>query len=206
METSTEMRVTKRDGQLQEVAFDKILERVKKLGQEAAIHINYSSLVMKVIDQLYDKIPAAKIDELAAEQCAALSANHPDYAVLGARIIISNHQKNTSDKFSNVMMELYNFTNFNLGIGVYIITINIWNLLQPASGSGYSNFYYSFGISNSSSTITTYLSNTYGISFGGSTVIQNTTASTIYVNIYSGGGSGVPSNFSSYNVSIVRIA
>ena len=100
----------------------------------------------------------------------------------------------------------YNFTNFNLGIGVYIITINIWNLLQPASGSGYSNFYYSFGISNSSSTITTYLSNTYGISFGGSTVIQNTTASTIYVNIYSGGGSGVPSNFSSYNVSIVRIA
>ena len=113
METSTEMRVTKRDGQLQEVAFDKILERVKKLGQEAAIHINYSSLVMKVIDQLYDKIPAAKIDELAAEQCAALSANHPDYAVLGARIIISNHQKNTSDKFSNVMMELYNFTNFN---------------------------------------------------------------------------------------------
>ena len=65
METSTEMRVTKRDGELQDVAFDKILERVKKLGQEANIHINYSALVMKVIDQLYDKIPTAKIDELA---------------------------------------------------------------------------------------------------------------------------------------------
>ena len=112
METFTEMRVTKRDGQLQEVAFDKILERVKKLGQEAGIHINYSALVMKVIDQLYDKIPTAKIDELAAEQCAALSANHPDYALLGARVIISNHQKNTSDEFSTVMTELYNFTNF----------------------------------------------------------------------------------------------
>ena len=112
METSTEMRVTKRDGQLQEVAFDKILERVKKLGLEAGIHINYSSLVMKVIDQLYDKIPTAKIDELAAEQCAALSANHPDYAVLGARIIISNHQKNTDTEFSTVMRDLYNFTNF----------------------------------------------------------------------------------------------
>ena len=79
METTTEMRVTKRDGELQEVAFDKILERVKKLGQEAGIHINFSSLVMKVIDQLYDKIPTAKIDELAAEQCASLSTNHPDY-------------------------------------------------------------------------------------------------------------------------------
>jgi len=112
MESSNEMRVTKRNGQLQEVAFDKILERVKKLGQEAGIHINYSSLVMKVIDQLYDKIPAAKIDELAAEQCAALSTNHSDYAILAARIIISNHQKNTDSDFSDVMMNLYNFTNF----------------------------------------------------------------------------------------------
>jgi len=110
METSTEMRVTKRDGELQEVAFDKILERVKKLGQEAGIHINYSSLVMKVIDQLYDKIPTAKIDELAAEQCASLSTNHPDYATLSARIIISNHQKNTDSVFSNVMKRLYEFT------------------------------------------------------------------------------------------------
>ena len=66
METNNEMRVTKRDGELQEIAFDKILERVKKLGQEAKININYSSLVMKVIDQLYDKIPTSKIDELAA--------------------------------------------------------------------------------------------------------------------------------------------
>ena len=113
METATEMRVTKRDGQLQEVAFDKILERVKKLGQEAGIHINYSSLVMKVIDQLYDTIPTAKIDELAAEQCASLSTNHPDYATLAARITISNHQKNTDSEFSDVMTNLYNFTNFN---------------------------------------------------------------------------------------------
>ena len=35
MDNITEMRVTKRNGELQEVAFDKILERVKKLGQEA---------------------------------------------------------------------------------------------------------------------------------------------------------------------------
>jgi len=126
METSTEMRVTKRDGQLQEVAFDKILERVKKLGLEARIHINYSSLVMKVIDQLYDKIPTAKIDELAAEQCAALSANHPDYALLGARIIISNHQKNTDTEFSTVMRDLYNFTNFK-GENKPLVSQELWD-------------------------------------------------------------------------------
>ena len=109
MDSSNEMRVTKRNGELQEVSFDKILDRVKKLGKEARININYSSLVMKVIDQLYDKIPTAKLDELAAEQCASLSTNNPDYATLAARIIISNHQKNTDNNFTIVMKELYEF-------------------------------------------------------------------------------------------------
>ena len=61
MSEDTDMRVTKRDGELEDIAFDKILTRVKKLGQEANIQINYSALVMKVIDQLYDKIPTTKI-------------------------------------------------------------------------------------------------------------------------------------------------
>ena len=113
MESSNEMRVTKRNGQLQDVAFDKILERVKKLGQEAKININYSSLVMKVIDQLYDKIPTSKIDELAAEQCASMSTLNPDYGILSGRIIVSNHQKNTDPNFYMVVNRLYNFRDIN---------------------------------------------------------------------------------------------
>jgi ribonucleoside-diphosphate reductase alpha chain len=132
MESSTEMRVTKRNGELQDVAFDKILERVKKLGQEAGIHINYSSLVMKVIDQLYDKIPTAKIDELAAEQCASLSTNHPDYATLAARIIISNHQKNTEPVFSNVMKDLYDFTNLK-GENKPLVSQSLWDFTNNHS-------------------------------------------------------------------------
>ena len=106
-ETSTDMRVTKRDGGLEDIAFDKILNRVKKLGLEANIQINYSSLVMKVIDQLYDKIPTTKIDELTAEQCAVMSTQHPDYAVLAGRVVVSNHQKNTDASFYKVMEKLY---------------------------------------------------------------------------------------------------
>ena len=106
-----DMRVTKRNGELEEIAFDKILLRIKKLGAEANIHINYQQLVMKVIDQLYDKISTTKIDELAAEQCAAMSTSTPDYGSLAGRIIISNHQKNTHPEFSNVMKKLYEFTN-----------------------------------------------------------------------------------------------
>lgn len=109
MDNSIEMRVIKRNGELEDLTFDKILNRIRKLGQEANLHINYQSLVMKVIDQLYDKIPTSKIDELAAEQCAVMSTNHPDYASLAGRIVVSNHQKNTDPTFSNVMKVLYEF-------------------------------------------------------------------------------------------------
>jgi len=126
MESLNEMHVTKRNGELQEVAFDKILERVKKLGQEANIHINYSSLVMKVIDQLHDKIPTGKIDELAAEQCASMSTNHPDYGILAGRIIVSNHQKNTEASFLTTMQKLYKFKNYK-GENISLISQDLWN-------------------------------------------------------------------------------
>jgi ribonucleoside-diphosphate reductase alpha subunit len=109
MNNNNEMRVQKRNGSLEEISFDKILNRIKKLGHEANININYSSLVMKVIDQLYDGIPTTKIDELAAEQCASLSTLHPDYGTLSSRIVISNHHKNTDPRFSNIITTLYNF-------------------------------------------------------------------------------------------------
>ena len=106
---TNDMRVTKRNGELEEIAFDKILSRIKKLGQEAGIQINYASLVMKVIDQLYDKIPTTKIDELAAEQCASMSTSNPDYGTLASRIIVSNHHKNTDPYYDMVINRLYNF-------------------------------------------------------------------------------------------------
>lgn len=104
-----EMRVTKRNGELKTVEFDKILRRLKILGNEAGIKINYTSLAMKVIDQLFDGISTTKIDELSAEQCASMSSTHHDYNTLAGRIVVSNHQKNTEPSFSKVMTALYNF-------------------------------------------------------------------------------------------------
>jgi ribonucleotide reductase alpha subunit len=64
---------------------------------------------MKVIDQLYDKIPSTKIDELSADQCASLASTHPDYNTLAGRIVVSNHHRSTSASFSKVMKQLYDF-------------------------------------------------------------------------------------------------
>jgi len=101
-----EMRVQKRDGRLEEVAFDKILGRVKKLGAEAQVVISFSALVAKIVDQLYDEIPTSKIDELTAEQCASMTTRHLDYGTLAARIVISNNQKDAVPTFSAAMSRL----------------------------------------------------------------------------------------------------
>lgn len=126
---STDMRVTKRDGNLEDISFDKILNRIKKLSQEANIQINFSSLSMKVIDQLYDKIATTKIDELAAEQCASFATLHPDYSALAARIVISNHHKNTASDFFTVMQDLYQFKDINGNVSP-LVSDKLWEFTQ----------------------------------------------------------------------------
>jgi ribonucleoside-diphosphate reductase alpha subunit len=108
-DSTDEMYVTKRNGNIEIVSFDKILKRIKNIGQEINMKMNYTSLAMKVIDQLYDKISTTKIDELSAEQCASMSSIHPDYNGLAGRIIVSNHHKNTDSSFTTVMHQLYHF-------------------------------------------------------------------------------------------------
>ena len=104
-----ELRVTKRSGMFEDMEFDKILKRVKTIGEDHNIKLGFSQLCLKVIDQLYDTIPTSKIDELMAEQCASLVSDHPDYGKLAAAVSISNLHKNTSDSFYDSMKQLWTF-------------------------------------------------------------------------------------------------
>jgi ribonucleoside-diphosphate reductase alpha chain len=109
-DSETDMRVVKRNGEHEVIAFDKILARIKNVGQQAGISaVNYTALAMKVIDQLYDGIPTTKIDELTAEQCATMATQHPDYGTLAAYIIVSNHHKTTPTTFYDAMRQLHEF-------------------------------------------------------------------------------------------------
>ena len=111
--SNDEMHVTKRSGAIEIVSFDKILHRIKTIGTEAGVKINYTSLAMKIIDQLYDKISTTKIDELTAEQCAALSSTHYDYGTIASHIVVSNHHKNTVADFREVVRALFNAVDKN---------------------------------------------------------------------------------------------
>lgn len=110
-----QMQVTKRDGQTEDVSFDKILTRLKNLSTniEPKLNISYAQLVMKVVEQFHDGISTNTIDELVAEQCASMSTTKLDYGDLASRIVVSNHQKSTSSRFSEVMGMLYGFVDHN---------------------------------------------------------------------------------------------
>src|ERR1700743_384040 len=47
----------------------------------------------------------------AAETAAYMTVTHPDYAILAARIAVSNLHKQTKKQFSAVISDLYNYTN-----------------------------------------------------------------------------------------------
>ena len=125
-----EMRVKKRNGSFEDVSFDKILTRMKKLGAEGEqLRINYTPLAMKVIDQLYPDIPTSVIDELTAEQCAALCTKHPDYGALASRIVISNNHKNTVSSFYEAMQQLHEFRDIH-GDHVPLIHADTWDVVS----------------------------------------------------------------------------
>lgn len=108
-----DMYVKKRNGNLEIISFDKILKRVKNLGHEFNLSIQYTQLVMKVIDQLYNNIKTSEIDELTAQQCASMASINPDYNRLAGAIAISNLQKNTSSSFYETMTQLASFKDVN---------------------------------------------------------------------------------------------
>jgi len=128
------MYVTKRNGVLAEVSFDKILARVNKLGafNDPPLKINAAKLVINIVEQLYSKIPTSSIDELVAEQCASMSTISLDYGELASRMVVSNHHKCTSACFHDTMAVLHNFIDNN-NIKVPLISDDLMSIATKHS-------------------------------------------------------------------------
>jgi ribonucleoside-diphosphate reductase alpha chain len=100
------MRVIKRNNEMEDVSFDKVLNRLKNLSD--GLTIDVSEIAQKVCTRIYDGVKTYELDELAAYLCSSMSIEHPDYSILASRIIVSNHHKNTSPSFSETVHILYN--------------------------------------------------------------------------------------------------
>ena len=109
------MRVTKRDGTLELVSFDKVTNRLRVLCvmNPPLTNVDYTGIAQKVISRIYDGVHTYELDELAAEQCTQKGVEHINYSILASRIAISNNQKRTSPSFSETITLLYNNVDIN---------------------------------------------------------------------------------------------
>jgi ribonucleoside-diphosphate reductase subunit M1 len=118
--------VIKRDGRKEQVLFDKITSRVKKLAYGLHETVDPIAITVKVISGVYPGVTTTELDTLAAETAAALTIKHPDYAILGARIAVSNLHKETKKDFSDVMQDLYEYVNPRNGKKAPLLSEETW--------------------------------------------------------------------------------
>lgn len=125
------MYVIKRNGQKETVLFDKITSRINILcyGLDRD-YIDPPAITHKVITGLYSGVTTVELDNLAAEISATMTVKHPDYAILAARIAISNLHKETKAKFSEVIKDLYEMVNSKTGLKTPAISDHIYAIVQ----------------------------------------------------------------------------
>jgi ribonucleoside-diphosphate reductase alpha chain len=123
--------VQKRDGRLESVKFDKITARIEKLCYGLNMRfVEPVEIAKRVINGIYDKIPTTALDELAAQTAASMTTIHPDYAILAARIAISNLHKETSKSFSNTMKRLYEYIDPKTGENAGLIAKDVYEVIR----------------------------------------------------------------------------
>lgn len=125
------MQVVKRSGKKEDVSFDKVTARVKKLcyGLDSK-YVNSIEIAKKVILGLFDGVTTSDLDNLAAETAASMATDHPDYALLAARIAISNLHKNTKKSFSETMEDLYEYIDPKTGQSAMLISKETNEIIQ----------------------------------------------------------------------------
>ncbi|KAG9220927.1 hypothetical protein CCMSSC00406_0002473 [Pleurotus cornucopiae] len=141
--------VFKRDGRKERVQFDKITTRIDKLCYGLDMnHVNPIEVTQKVVAGVYQGVTTVELDvgvstqrlitrttanatqNLASETAAYLTTKHPDYAVLAARIAISNLHKETKKNFSQVIHDLYHYINPKNGRPAGMISEETYNIVK----------------------------------------------------------------------------
>ena len=85
------MKIKKMSGKLFPFAPNKILNRIKV--QSKGLQVNPDLLFQKVIPHIIEGITTTEIDEIIAFKAADLQMEHPDYSLLGGRILMTRQSK-----------------------------------------------------------------------------------------------------------------
>ncbi len=125
------MFVIKRDGRKESVKFDKITSRIERLcyGLNNK-HVSPLLVSQRVVQGLYDGVTTMQLDNLAAETSATMATKHPDYAILAARIAVSNLHKSTKKSFSETVTDLYNYIDPRSGDRAALISDEVYQIVE----------------------------------------------------------------------------
>jgi ribonucleoside-diphosphate reductase alpha chain len=124
------MFVHKRDGRKEAVRFDKVTARIQKLAYSLSEHVDTFAVAQKVIEGIYDGVTTSQLDSLAAEIAASMTTRHPDYAILAARIAVSNLHKNTKKSFSETMKDLYEYIDPKTGKKAPLLADDVYSIIE----------------------------------------------------------------------------
>jgi ribonucleoside-diphosphate reductase alpha chain len=125
------MKVKKRNGELEEMRYDKITKRISALcGDLNMEYVDPTYITLKVTQGIYDGISTIELDRLAAETAASMTTTHPDYAKLAGRIAVSNLHKSTPRKFSQAIKELHSFIEPKTGKESSLIDDNVYQFVM----------------------------------------------------------------------------
>ncbi|KAI3846347.1 hypothetical protein MKX03_035506 [Papaver bracteatum] len=125
------MFVVKRDGREEVVQFDKITSRLKKLSYGLnKDHCDPVLVSQKVCAGVYKGITTMQIDQLASETAAGMTANHPHYAELAARIAVSSLHKNTKTSFSETIKDMYNHIDKGSGLKASLVADDVFEIIM----------------------------------------------------------------------------
>ena len=128
------MKVKKRNGQSEDVNFQKILVRISR--ETYGLDMNYVEPVnisRTVIDGLYDGVTTYELDKLAMETAASMTAKHPDYALLAGRLAVSALHKETPEKFSRCVNILYKYINPETGEPAPLVSKEFYDTVKRNS-------------------------------------------------------------------------
>ena len=104
------MKVVKRSGDVGEMLFDKVTQRISKLNRSPefeVLSVQPDKVAQKVFTSMYDGISTSEIDTLSAEVAIGMITEHPDYETLAMRITVSNLQKTCPKTFSECALALH---------------------------------------------------------------------------------------------------
>ena len=125
------MQVVNRKGEREDVRFDAILDKLRRLSEGLDPNwVDPANLTKLTIEGLYDGVTTRELDQLAAETAASLVSHHPDYSKLAARICVDDLHRSTKEVFTDVITDLREYIDPESKLHAPLISEGVYDIIM----------------------------------------------------------------------------